>query len=124
MRNRHSGPLSPAAVNNVNIFDGIKGQLKPGNVLISDRKIRQNASGTIAPPPGSTVIDGRGRVLMPGLTDAHWHMAMAPNTMENFEQPDTGLVYANAVAEARQTVMPGFTTVRHGRPDLRPEGGD
>jgi imidazolonepropionase-like amidohydrolase len=32
-------------------------------------------------PSGTTVIDGRGLVLMPGLTDAHWHMNMAPNTV-------------------------------------------
>lgn len=39
-------------------------------------------------PPGCQVIDASGRVLMPGLTDAHWHMTMAPNTLDNLEQAD------------------------------------
>jgi hypothetical protein len=36
---------------------------------------------------------------MPGLTDAHWHMVFAPNTLSNMLAADTGLMYANAVAE-------------------------
>ena len=109
---RPAKPPGPVAINNVGIFDGIAGQLKPGGVLIADRKIKQISSGAITAPPDGTVIDGRGRVLMPGLTDAHWHMIMAPNTMEDIEQADAGLMYANAVAEARRTLMRGFTTVR------------
>ena len=107
-----AGPLNSVVINNVNIFDGIGDQLKPGNVLIADRKIRQISSGAITGPPDSTVIDGRGRVLMPGLSDAHWHMVFAPNTMANMEAADTGLMYANAVAEAERTLLRGFTTIR------------
>jgi imidazolonepropionase-like amidohydrolase len=109
---RSAKSSSPVVINNVNIFDGIDGQLKPGNVLISDRKIAQISSSAIAPPTGGTVIEGRGHVLMPGLTDAHWHMTMASNTMEDLQQADTGLMYANTVAEAHRTVLRGFTTVR------------
>jgi imidazolonepropionase-like amidohydrolase len=39
-------------------------------------------------------------------------MVFAPNTMANMEAADTGLMYANAVAEARRTLMRGFTTIR------------
>lgn len=49
---------------------------------------------------------------MRGLTDAHWHMVFAPNTIANMEAADTGLMYANAVAEAERTLMRGFTTIR------------
>lgn len=49
---------------------------------------------------------------MPGLMDAHWHMVFAPNTMANMEAADTGLMYANAVAEAERTLLRGFTTIR------------
>lgn len=109
---RPAKPPRPVVINNVSVFDGTAGQLRPGSVLVSDRRIRQISPGAVTAPPDSTVIDGRGRVLMPGLTDAHWHMTMAPNTMEDIEQADTGLMYANAVAEARRTVLRGFTTVR------------
>lgn len=99
-------------INNVRIFDGTSDELLSGNVLVVDRKIKQISSSPITAPLGSAVINGGGRVLMPGLTDAHWHMTIAPNTLDNLEQADTGLMYANTVAEAQRTLMRGFTTVR------------
>jgi dihydroorotase-like cyclic amidohydrolase len=56
---------NPVTVHNVRIFDGINGWPKPGNVLISDRKIKQISSGPIIPPSSSTVIDGGGHVPSP-----------------------------------------------------------
>jgi imidazolonepropionase-like amidohydrolase len=100
------------AINNVSVFNGIEGQLNPGNVLILDRKINRISAGPIEAPAGATTLDGRGRILMPGLTDAHWHMVFAPNTLANMQAADTGLMYANAVAEAERTLMRGFTTIR------------
>lgn len=49
---------------------------------------------------------------MPGMSDAHWHMIFAPNTMDAMLEAGTGLMYANAVAEADSTLLRGFTTVR------------
>ena len=99
-------------ISNVRIFDGIEGQLRPGNLLVEDRRIKRISSNPIAAPPDGDAMDGGGRVLMPGLTDAHWHMIMAPNRQANLEQADPGLMYANAVAEAERTLLRGFTTVR------------
>jgi imidazolonepropionase-like amidohydrolase len=104
-RETHSDIL----ISNVRIFDGVSDQLTQSNLLIEDRKIKRISSTPIAAPPGAQVIDGGGRVLMPGLTDAHWHMTVAPNPPEQLTNP--GLMYANTVAEARRTLMRGFTTV-------------
>lgn len=84
-------PPAPLLINNVRIFDGVNDQLRSGNVLLLNRKIKQISSSPISAPSGSVVINGGGRELMPGLTDAHWHMTFAPNALENLEQPDTGL---------------------------------
>ncbi|HYD40786.1 MAG TPA: amidohydrolase family protein [Anaeromyxobacter sp.] len=108
-RERSSKPI---VIEEVRIFDGVADRLKPGHVLVSDRKIQRVSSAPIAAPAGSTVIRGRGRVLMPGLTDAHWHMTLAANTLAALERPDPGLLYANTVAEAHRTLQRGFTTVR------------
>jgi len=113
-------PASPPApkhapsilISNARIFDGVNDKLRPGNLLIVGTKIQQMTSNPIMPPPDSEVIDGGGRVLMPGLTDAHWHMTVAANTLEHFQQADPGLMYANTVAEAHRTLLRGFTTVR------------
>jgi adenine deaminase len=87
---RSATSVGPVLISNVRIFDGISDHLKPGNVLVVDRKIKQISAGPITPPPGSTSIDGGGRVLIPGLTDAHWHMVFAPNTIE--EMNGAGIV--------------------------------
>jgi imidazolonepropionase-like amidohydrolase len=99
-------------INNTRILDGVSDGLRPGNLLIVGSKIKQMASNPITPPPHSEVIDGGGRVPMPGLTDAHWHMTVAANTLDNFQQADPGLMHANTVAEAHRTLLRGFTTVR------------
>ena len=50
------------------ITDGIK----EGSVLIDDQG-RIKSIGQIEIPEGATIIDGTGKVLMPGLIDAHGH---------------------------------------------------
>jgi hypothetical protein len=109
-----SAPADTSAIliKNARIFDGLGDRLWPGHLLIQGRTISQISKDAIAVPPGCRVIDGGGRVLMPGLTDAHWHMTMIANTLADLEQADTGLMYANTVAEARRTLLRGFTTVR------------
>ena len=43
-------------------------------VVRGDRIVSIGAGDRIAVPPGAIVIDGTGRFLMPGLTDAHVHL--------------------------------------------------
>ncbi|HEY0809861.1 MAG TPA: amidohydrolase family protein, partial [Longimicrobiales bacterium] len=44
------------------------------DVVISGRKISQLTDGGSARVPGATVIDGRGKFLIPGLIDSHVHI--------------------------------------------------
>ena len=104
--------LPALLIRNVRLFDGMADGLRNASLLVIGNKIAQISAGAIQPPAGSRIIDGGGAVLMPGLTDAHWHMVFAPNTMANMVAADTGLMYAHAVAEAERTLMRGFTTVR------------
>src|SRR4030095_5312145 len=75
----------PAAGNatlflNVRVFDGKSSVLSPSSsVLVKGNSIERGAPPAIdAGPIGSvTVVNGGGRVLMPGLVDAHWHAIMA-----------------------------------------------
>ena len=96
---------------NVRIFDGVASRLTGGHVLIEGKLIKA-VSASPLPEDGAQVIEGRGRVLMPGLTDAHWHMTSAAATFADFGGFDLGMVYAKSVAEAERTLMRGFTTVR------------
>ncbi|HKP14435.1 MAG TPA: amidohydrolase family protein [Gemmatimonadaceae bacterium] len=54
-------------------------QLLPNRtVIVRDGRIAQvGAAGTLAPPAGATVIQGRGKYLMPGLAEMHAHLPAA-----------------------------------------------
>jgi len=61
---------------NVRIFDGTASPLSaPSNVLVKGNLIERISAAAISPEPGTTVIAGGGRMLMPGLIDNHWHAA-------------------------------------------------
>ncbi|RZK30234.1 MAG: hypothetical protein EOO63_07265, partial [Hymenobacter sp.] len=62
-------------------------ELTEGDVLIVEGKI-QDIGPKLAIPEGARVIDARGRVLMPGMFDAHVHFR-APG-FENKETITTG----------------------------------
>ncbi|WP_316396785.1 amidohydrolase family protein [Bradyrhizobium sp. 33ap4] len=96
---------------NVRIFDGRNGALSgPSNVLIRNNKIEKISTGPIA--ADAQVIAGDGRVLMPGLIDAHWHALLVRPTPAAVMASDIGYINLLAAAEATATLMRGFTTIR------------
>ncbi len=98
-------------INNVNIFDGENEKLiENANVLIEGNLIKTISTSPIK-AKGATVIDGGGRTLMPGLTDAHWHSMAAYMTLDPFSA-GAGKLNLIAAAGMEKTLMRGFTTVR------------
>jgi len=98
---------------NVHIYDGKSARLSgPSHVLVRGDRIERISATPIAPPPSATVIDGQGRTLMPGLIDNHWHTMFAAPPLGLILQGDLGYLTLLAAAEARATLMRGFTTVR------------
>jgi imidazolonepropionase-like amidohydrolase len=97
---------------NVKVFDGKSDRLTASmSVLVVGNKI-EKIGGNVAAPEKATVIDAGARTLMPGLIDAHWHAMLVRPTPAEALTWDVG--YANLVAgaEAMDTLMRGFTTVR------------
>jgi imidazolonepropionase-like amidohydrolase len=103
---------SPAVLfQNVRIFDGKNGALSPpSNVLVRDNKIEKISAAAIT--ADAQVIGGGGRVLMPGLIDAHWHAMLVRPTPAVALVDDVGYTTLLAAAEATSTLMRGFTTIR------------
>lgn len=62
-------------ISNVNMVDVKTGKIIPGqSVIINGEKIEQaGAVNKIKSPAGAQIIDGTGKYLMPGMTDAHIH---------------------------------------------------
>jgi imidazolonepropionase-like amidohydrolase len=100
-------------ITNVKVFDGVDAELIEGDVVVNASRIVEiTDSSSSAATDGVQVIDGDGRVLMPGLTDAHCHVMMMCHSLDEMTTADIGLIYANTVAAAKRTLMRGFTTVR------------
>lgn len=98
-------------IQNVLIFDGTNEKLPQGNVRIEGNRIQQISAEPID-AAGATVIDGKGKFLMPGLIDAHWHAYMSCNTMMDLLVADTAYPQLKAGREAGKTLLRGFTTIR------------
>ena len=106
-------PARPILFTNFRLFDGKSGTLRDGlRVLVEGNRIKAVAGGNPAAPDGAHVIDCGGRVLMPGLIDAHWHSIFAALPLPTLLSADVGYIYLAASAEAERTLMRGFTTVR------------
>jgi len=98
---------------NVRVFDGTGNALSaPSHVLVRGNVIEQISTTPIAAESGSTIIAGGGRTLMPGLTDMHWHAMLVRSTPAQSLFGNLGFNYLTAGAEATDTLMRGFTTVR------------
>lgn len=100
---------------NVRIFDGRSTSLSaPSHVLIRGNIIERISTTPIPTDrrADTRIIPGGGRVLMPGLTDAHWHAMMARPTPAQLLSSDVGYTNILAGVEATATLLRGFTTVR------------
>ena len=106
-------PSRPILFTNLRLFDGSSSSLRDGlRVLVEGNRIKEVAQGNPAAPDEAQVIDCGGRVLMPGLIDAHWHAMFAALPLPTLMSAEVGYIFLAASAEAERTLMRGFTTVR------------
>jgi imidazolonepropionase-like amidohydrolase len=108
-----ASPARPILFANFRLFDGKSGSLREGvRLLVEGNRIKAVVTGNPAAPDGAQLIDCGGRVLMPGLIDAHWHSLFAGLPLASLLTADIGFIHLAAGAEAERTLMRGFTTVR------------
>ena len=104
------------------LFDGVDPRPHEGwEVLVRGERI-EAAGPNLATGPGVRVIELPGMTLMPGLIEGHSHLYLHPYNETSWEDQvllePLALRTARAVANARATLMAGFTTAR----DLGTEG--
>ncbi len=101
-------------IKNVQIFNGKDDKTVAGSVLVVKNLINTIYSGNtnIKTGKGTSIIDGKGKFLMPGLIDAHWHSILTANTLVDMIDGESGYVFIKAGEEADKTLLRGFTSVR------------
>ena len=102
---------------NVNIFNGTENKLIKGcNVVVEKNKIKDACAKSVKTDANDTVIDGKGRTLMPGLIDAHVHLNLQnlsnPAAIDGISNMTWEEVGALAYAASQEYLYSGFTTVR------------
>jgi imidazolonepropionase-like amidohydrolase len=84
-------------------------------VLVEGTRIR-SIGANLPIPPGAAVVDLSALSVLPGLVDAHNHLAMTPepgsNLYMNYITNSTALRAIQAVANGLQMLSSGFTVVR------------
>ncbi|QIK64921.1 amidohydrolase family protein [Leucobacter viscericola] len=110
-------------IRNVRVFDGLSGKtIDNADVLVEGTHVIAVSTSPIAgdSSDGVVEINGNGKFLMPGLSDAHVHLMGNANNMMEFLQAPTGTLYGNTIAEAKRMLLRGFTTVRDMGGDTAP----
>ena len=94
------------------IFDGRSEELlEDVEVLVEGSRIAE-VSDVPIPSGTAEVVDLRGRTLMPGLIDAHFHAIAASPDLGAVEHMPASLIAQHARANLEATLQRGFTTVR------------
>ncbi len=102
----------PLLLTNLQLFDGSGSAVQSGvSVRIEEGRIHSILPAD-ATAEGAEVFDCGGRLLMPGLIDAHWHTTLAAITQTTAMTADVGYIHLVAAQEAKRTLMRGVTSVR------------
>lgn len=108
------GQTNTILINNVEIFNGKDEKTIIGNVLIENNLIKTISTKPIPTDrsANTTIIDGKGKFLMPGLIDAHVHLTMESIPMQLAMVSDIGYINLVAADAAGKQLMRGFTSAR------------
>ena len=95
------------------IFDGESETLREGaDVVVANGVIREISPPRSEAAPGAEIVDCAGRVLMPGLIDAHVHVYAASLNILRVAQSPLSYLAHFAARFLRSSLDRGFTTVR------------
>ncbi|MDR9825328.1 amidohydrolase family protein [Vibrio sp. FNV 38] len=97
---------------NVNVFDGVNEKLIENTNVLVEGKLIKAISADMNVISDARIIDGKGKTLMPGLIDAHWHTSYAYTPQSTLVAGDMSEVAIRGFLGAEKTLMRGFTSVR------------
>ncbi|MEL6203696.1 MAG: amidohydrolase family protein [Pseudomonadota bacterium] len=97
---------------NCTVFDGLADEALPGmHMMVADGKIADVSDRSLT-AEADLVIDGTGKMLMPGLIDAHVHITAASPNLAELEAMPVSYVSHWTAKTLGEMLDRGFTTVR------------
>ncbi len=103
------------ALCNANIIDCTgRDPIVGGTLVVSGGRIQDvGAASSVSIPRDARMVDMGGRAVMPGLMDAHAHVALLEARIAEYEDKHPGAIFAYSVARnIENTLMQGYTTIR------------
>lgn len=102
----------PLLLSNLRLFDGSGKGVREGVQVLIQGNLIADLLPAAERVEGATVIDCQGKLVLPGLIDAHWHTMLAAISQLAGMSSDLGYLYLVAAQEAQRTLLRGFTSVR------------
>ncbi len=100
-------------IRNATVFDSARGTLRPQcHIVIEGERIAAVSHEPLQVDDAERVVDAGGRVVLPGLIDAHVHVVAASHDLVGLAMQPPSLVSAHSSRIMREMLMRGFTTVR------------
>ncbi|WP_197431089.1 metal-dependent hydrolase family protein [Aliiruegeria sabulilitoris] len=106
------GTPNAILIRGAKVFTGCSPDLLEGQDVFVAGNMISRIGPDLDPPEFATIIEADGRVLMPGLIDAHWHGVFATATIAKLMSTNEGYWSLQTAAAQRDTLYRGFTTVR------------
>ena len=106
-----AAPETQILLRNVAVWDGTSDAAVPGQSVLIQGKLIKAIGTTPDAAPDAMVLDGGGRVLIPGIIEAHSHLAL-PLPPSRILNEDWMYVAALSAKVARGVLLRGWTTVR------------
>jgi len=103
--------MADLVLQNARILDTRAGVLREGAIRVEGERIVEVADGALR-HAGVREVDLRGRVLMPGLIDAHVHAVITTLNLAAMQQRPATLVSQEARLVLEAMLRRGFTSVR------------
>ena len=99
-------------IKNVTVWDGLSDAAVPNSQVLIVQNLIKEVGRTVTDRKDAKIIDGKGRFLMPGLTDAHLHLMLNVSMSAANNSAHFGYVSARAAKSAQTYLILGFTTIR------------
>lgn len=105
--------MTRLVVRNAWLFDSHAGVLRPGTtIVVEGDRVAAVTREPIAVDDAARVIDAGGRAVLPGLIDAHVHVAATSHDLAGLALQPASLIAAQSSQLLRAMLRRGFTTVR------------